>query len=173
MAYVIFDTETTGFHPELGDRIIEIAAVRVHNESVTQETFESFINPHRIVPSESISVHGISNDMLAQAPEASEVIPKFLEFVGSDTLVAHNAEFDMAFLENELKLLEMSHIKLPNCLCTVELSRQELPDLARHNLDTLTQHFGIHIERRHRALDDVLATAEIFLHLHTEEPTLF
>lgn len=173
MAYVIFDTETTGFHPQLGDRMIEIAAVKVHNGVITEETFESLINPHRVIPTESFEVHGISNEMLENAPEASEVIPQFLDFVGSDTLVAHNAEFDMNFLQHEMKLLGLESAPLPHSMCTVELARRELPDLRRHNLDTLTEHFGIVIDRRHRALDDVVATAEIFLKLHQEEPTLF
>lgn len=173
MAYVIFDTETTGFTPEMGDRIIEIAAVRVHNGVVTGETFDELINPHRLVPMESIKVHGITNDMLEGAAEAAEVIPKFLDFVGQDTLVAHNAEFDMAFLSHEMKLLGMDISILPSSICTVQMARKELPELDRHNLDRLTQHFGITIDRRHRALDDVLATAEIFLKIHQEEPTLF
>lgn len=173
MAYVIFDTETTGFTPQTGDRIIEIAAIRVHNGVVTEESFDELINPHRPIPMESFRVHGISNDMLVDAADASEVIPRFLEFVGQDTLVAHNAEFDMAFLHHEMKLLGLDPAQLPSSLCTVQLARRELPELPRHNLDALTKHFGISIDRRHRALDDVLATAEIFLQIHQEEPTLF
>lgn len=173
MAYIIFDTETTGFNPQLGDRIIEIAAVKVINGTVTDESFVSLINPERIIPTESARVHGISQEMVASAPLAAEVIPKFLDFVGADSLVAHNAEFDMAFLKAEMTLLGMDSSKLPNCLCTVELARKELPQLSRHNLDALCQHFGISVEQRHRALDDVKATATIFTQLHQEEPTLF
>ncbi len=173
MAYVIFDTETTGFTPQTGDRIIEIAAVRVHNGVVTEETFDELINPHRPIPMDSFKVHGISNEMLVGAADAAEVIPRFLDFVGQDTLVAHNAEFDMAFLHHEMSLLHLDISQLPNTICTVRMSRKELPDLPRHNLDALTKHFGINVERRHRALDDVIATAEIFLKIHKEEPTLF
>jgi DNA polymerase III epsilon subunit len=173
MAYVIFDTETTGFTPQTGDRIIEIAAVRVHNGVITEETFDELINPHRPIPMASFRVHGISNEMLVGAPEASEVIPRFLNFVGQDTLVAHNAEFDMAFLHHEMQLLGLDPAILPSNICTVKMARKELPDLPRHNLDALTKHFGINVEQRHRALGDVVATAELFLKIHQEEPTLF
>lgn len=172
MAFVIFDTETTGLNPLMGDRIIEIAAVRVINGEITDQTFESLINPHRIVPTESINIHGITNEMLVDAPEATEVIPAFLDFVGEDTLVAHNAEFDMGFLSNELHLLGRKDT-LPQSLCTVQLSKLKFPDLERYNLDTLAQHLNLTIERRHRALDDVVATAQLFTQVHEQAPTLF
>ncbi|MDF2378811.1 MAG: 3'-5' exonuclease [Candidatus Gracilibacteria bacterium] len=172
MAFVIFDTETTGLNPLLGDRIIEIGAVRVVNGVITDETFEALINPHRIVPTEAINIHGITNEMLKTAPDAAQVIPEFLKFIGDDTLVAHNAEFDMGFLENELKLLNLG-VSLPSSLCTVKLAKIKFPDLPRYNLDALSKHLGMTIERRHRALDDVLATAELFTYVHEQAPTLF
>ena len=172
MAYVIFDTETTGLSPHMGDRIIEIAAVRVVNGRVT-DTFDELINPNRPLSPEAARVNGITEAMVKDAPTASVVIPQFLEFVGSDTLVAHNAEFDMAFLAAEMRRLGLDPAGLSPALCTVELARKELPDLERHSLEHLIQHFEISVERRHRALDDVLATAQVFLRLHQEEPTLF
>lgn len=176
MSYVVFDTETTGFHPESGDRIVEIAAVRVVNGKITDETFDSLINPHRLMPAEAGAVNGITNEMLQSAPEAQDVIPKFLDFVGSSILVAHNAEFDMNFLEHEMRRLDLDSSHLSTAVCTVELARKKLPQLSRHNLDALTAHFGIAVERRHRALDDVIATADVFMRLHEEqavEMTLF
>lgn len=173
MAYVIFDTETTGLSPQLGDRIVEIAAVRVINGEVDEKSFQSLINPHRLISPEAARVNGIRQDMIDQAPDASIVIPDFLNFVGSDILVAHNAEFDMNFLKHEMGLLGMDSLRLPNYMCTLEMARQNFPELHRHNLDVLINHFGISIENRHRALDDVLATVQVFLQMHQEEPTLF
>jgi len=173
MAYVIFDTETTGLSPRMGDRIVEIAGIRVVNGHITDETFSSLINPHRLMSAGAQRVNRISNDQLLSAPEASEVIPQFLDFVGSDTLVAHNAEFDLSFLRYEMDLIGMDPERLPHCICTLELARGELAHLTRHNLDALIHHFGLETDRRHRALDDVRATAQIFVELHQEEPTLF
>lgn len=172
MAYIVFDTETTGLSPEMGDRIVEIAAVRVRNGEIVDQ-FQSLINPGRPVSPEAARINGITQEMLVDAPSSSIVIPQFLEFIGSDTLVAHNAEFDMAFLRREMQLLSLDTSRMPSSICTVELARKELPELDRHNLDRLIQHFGINVDQRHRALDDVLATAQVFLHLHQEEPTLF
>lgn len=172
MAYIIFDTETTGFSPHMGDRIIEIAAVRVVNGEIT-DTFDQLINPNRPLSAEAARVNGITEDMVRDAPDASIVIPQFLEFVGSDTLVAHNAEFDMTFLSAEMERLGMDVSRYHPAVCTVELARKELPQLERHNLDSLIQHFGLNVDRRHRALDDVIATAHVFMRLHQEEPTLF
>ena len=173
MAYVIFDTETTGLSPQLGDRMVEIAAVRVMNGVVAEETFHSLINPHRLISPEASRVNGITSEMVNDAPEAAIVIPEFLQFVGTDILVAHNAEFDMGFLHHEMKLLGMDASHLPTYMCTLAMAREKLPQLGRHNLDVLMQHFGITVENRHRALDDVLATVKIFLEMHQEEPTLF
>ncbi len=173
MAYVIFDTETTGLYPETGDRIIEIAAVRVINGVVTNDVFNSFINPHRLIPTDAKKIHGIINEQLEKAPEAEEVIPKFLQFVGSDILVAHNASFDMAFLKEEMKRLGLNPQKLPSHRCTLLQVQKEMPELKSHTLGALTEHFGIRFDRRHRALDDVKALAQVFLKIHEEEPTLF
>jgi len=173
MAYVIFDTETTGLNPLLGDRIVEIAAVKVINGEVLEPSFHSLMNPGRMISPEAAKVNGITQEMLQDAPTASVVIPQFLEFVGSDILVAHNAEFDMTFLKNEMELLGMDSSRLPTYMCTLTMAREKLPHLDRHNLDVLMQHFGVSIENRHRALDDVLATVKIFLEMHQEEPTLF
>ena len=156
----------------MGDRIIEIAAVRVVNGEVT-EHFDRLINPKRPLSPDAARVNGITEDMVRDAPSAAVVIPEFLEFIGSDTLVAHNAEFDMAFLDAEMRRLGLDPAALAPALCTVEMARRELPDLERHSLEYLIQHFQIKVDRRHRALDDVLATAQVFLQLHQEEPTLF
>jgi DNA polymerase III epsilon subunit len=173
MAYIIFDTETTGLSPQLGDRIVEIAAVRVINGEIAEEKFQSLLNPGRTISPEAARINGITQEMVDGAPKSSIVIPQFLQFVGSDILVAHNAEFDMAFLRREMELIGMDPSRLPNYMCTLEMARQNFPELKRHNLDVLIQHFGIHIENRHRALDDVIATVQVFLQMHQEEPTLF
>lgn len=173
MAYVIFDTETTGLHPELGDRMIEIAAVRVMNGKIRDEVFHSLINPGRQVSFDALKVHGITQEMLDQAPGAAVVIPQFLIFLGSDVLVAHNAPFDMGFLKKELELLGIPLEKLPSSICTLKQVQKELPDLPHHNLDAIAQFFGIPVGQRHRALDDAKILAEVFIKIHREEPMLF
>lgn len=174
MAYVIFDTETTGLHPEHNDRILEIAAVRVHNGHITDEIFHSLINPKRAIQAEAGHINKITPAMLEKAPSAETVIPAFLKFVGEDTLVAHHAAFDQGFLRAEMKRIGLDHSKLPPFICTQELAKKRNPELGSFiSLDQLMKKFNIHADRRHRALDDVKATAEVFLRIHEEEPTLF
>lgn len=174
MAFVIFDTETTGLHPEHNDRILEIAAVRVRNGVITGDIFHSLINPKRAIQAEAGHINKVTPAMLETAPDAATVIPAFLKFVRGDTLVAHNARFDQGFLQAEMKRIGLDATTLPQFLCTQELAKKKFPELGSFiSLDQLIEKFGIHADRRHRALDDVKATAEVFLKIHDEHPSLF
>jgi DNA polymerase-3 subunit epsilon len=165
-AFTIFDTETTGLDPRRGNRIIEIAGVRVEGGTINVEhTFVSFVNPEIPIPFEARQVNKISDADVANAPTIMTVLPEFLTFAKDSVLVAHNASFDMGFLQTEKEYC-WGYIELPECLCTMRLSQSLYPQEFRHNLDTICRRFQLQIpSSRHRALTDVLLTAEAFLRM--------
>lgn len=162
----IFDIETTGLDPNRGHRIIEIAGVRMEEGKILAESaFCSFVNPERDIPFEARQVNKITDEDVRNAPSIDEVLPRFLEFSKGSILVAHNAEFDFGFLEVE-KQFCWGYIDLPECLCTMRLSQSIFPKEFRHNLDVLIKKFELQSPvDRHRALGDVLVTAEALLKL--------
>lgn len=159
----VFDLETTGLDPRKGHRIVEIAGVRIEGGKITECTFESLVNPERPIPPEARQVNGISDQDVNAAPTIMTVLPEFLAFAQGSILVAHNAAFDMGFLEHEKEFC-WGYVELPECLCTMKLSQSLYPQAFRHSLDILTERFGMSLpEGRHRALPDVLHTAQILL----------
>lgn len=164
--FVFFDTETTGLDVRTGDKIIEIAAMKVKDgRPVEGGIFESFVNPERDIPYEAMKVNNITPEMVADAATIQEVLPKFLEYVGDLPLVAHNAEFDVGFLEEEL-FMTNPFARLPMVFCTKKLSRALAPREKFHNLDTLSYRYNIALPKeRHRALADVQLLADVFYKL--------
>lgn len=160
----IFDLETTGLDPRKGHRIIEIAGVRLENGVAQKETaFVSLVNPERDIPIEAQRVNKIASADVATAPTIDQVLPQFLEFAKGSILIAHNAAFDYGFLDVE-KQYCWGYVDLPECLCTMTLSRNLYPTEFRHSLDVITKKFNLTIDgARHRALADVLLTADAFL----------
>ena len=156
----VFDVETTGLDPLRGHRIIEIAGIRMENGVIVEEkNFVSLVNPEREIPSEARQVNKISDDDVKTAPTIDIVLPQFLEFTKGTTLVAHNAQFDMGFLETEKRYC-WGFLDLPECLCTLTLSRNLYPSDFRHSLDVLCKRFNLEMPTdRHRALADVILTA--------------
>lgn len=167
-SFTVFDTETTGLDPKKGHRVVELAAVRVEDGIIREDkTFTSLINPERNIPFEVQQIHHLTDDDVKDAPTMMEVLPQFLEFAQGSTLIAHNAAFDMDFLLSEKEYC-WGYIELPECLCTMRLSQSLYPTAFRHNLDILAQKFEFPIPppgERHRALPDVLLTANVLLRM--------
>lgn len=160
----VFDTETTGLDPRSGHRIIEIAGVRVENGVIHEEqSFISLVNPERMIPWEAKRIHKIEDADVLAAPTIDQVLPSFLSFAAGSILVAHNASFDMSFLEREKEFC-WGYVELPECFCTMLLSRTLYPREFSHSLDNVSRRFGLSIPHaRHRALPDVLLTANVLL----------
>lgn len=164
LVYTVFDTETTGLEPSNGDEIIQIGAVRiVNNRVLRQEVFNQLVDPQRLLRPETIPIHGITDDMVRGQPTIDIVLPAFREFCEETVLIAHNAAFDMRFLQ--LKEASTGIRFDQPVLDTLLLSAVAHPNQESHKLDVILERLGISIETRHNALDDSLATAEVFLKL--------
>ena len=163
-AFTVFDTETTGLDPKRGHRIIEIAGVRVEDGKILEESaFVRMVNPEREIPWEARRVNHISDEEVKSAPTIDQVLPEFLTFAAGSSLVAHNAEFDMGFLECEKESC-WGYVDLPECFCTLKLSRSLFPREFRHSLDMVGARLGLTVAGNlHRALPDVLMTAQALL----------
>ncbi|HVW66227.1 MAG TPA: 3'-5' exonuclease [Candidatus Peribacteraceae bacterium] len=163
-ALTVFDLETTGLDPRKGHRIVEIAGVRIEGGRVIEtSTFSSFVNPERDIPLEAQRINNIRNEDVSDAPTIMTVLPQFLAFAQGSILLAHNAAFDKGFLEAEKEFC-WGFIELPEILCTMRLSQSLFPTAFRHNLDVLSERFNMPLPQgRHRALPDVLQTANILI----------
>lgn len=158
--FVVFDIETTGLSKET-ESITEIGAVKVVDGKII-DRFSTFVNPERPIPTEITKLTGITNEMVADAPVITEILPKFLEFCQDAVLVAHNANFDTGFIR--LNAERNCGIEVKNTvLDTLELSRALLPELKKHKLDIVCEQLGVSLEGHHRAVNDAEATAEVFL----------
>ena len=156
--YVVFDIETTGFDP-FNDKIIEIGAVKMKGKEIIDE-FSEFVNPKIPIPEEIVKLTSITDEMVKDAPDIKTILPRFLEFCGDSTVVAHNAKFDVGFIKQKSsdQNLEFS----PSVVDTLPLARALLVNEKKFGLANLTKYFGIILESHHRAIDDARATAEVF-----------
>jgi DNA polymerase III subunit epsilon len=166
MREIILDTETTGLDPAKGHRVIEIGCVELLNAIPTGETFHVYIDPERDIPEEAFRVHGISGEFLAGKPVFAHIADDFLKFTSGAKLIAHNAEFDMRFLNAELVLLGIEPIEQERVLDTLTLARRKFPGAA-NSLDALCARYGIDTSRRtkHGALLDAEILAEVYAEL--------
>ncbi|MCP8616487.1 PolC-type DNA polymerase III [Salirhabdus salicampi] len=164
-AYIVFDVETTGLSAAY-DTIIELAAVKVKNGEII-DRFESFANPHHKLSETTTELTGITDDMVKDAPEVVEVLEKFHAWMGDDVLVAHNASFDMGFLNEGLKKIGQPKATNP-VIDTLELSRFLFPELKNHRLNTLCKHLNIELVQHHRAIYDAEATGYLLWNLLKE-----
>ncbi len=179
MREIVLDTETTGFDPFSGDRIVEIGAVELYNHMPTGETYHVYINPERGMPDEAFGVHGIGPDLLnnPRPAEKGEVTLKdkpvfarvgqgFLDFVRDSQMVIHNASFDMKFLNAELKWMNLPQLPMDQAIDTLAMARKKFPG-APATLDALCRRFSIDNSNRvlHGALLDSEILAEVYLEL--------
>ncbi len=157
--YVVFDIETTGFSA-VTDRIIEIGAVKVEDGKITDK-FSTFVNPKRPIPFRITELTSITDEMVIGSPDIETILPQFIEFIGDAVLVAHNASFDVGFIEQNCKRQKIEADF--TYVDTVALARVLLPALNRFKLDTVAKALNISLENHHRAVDDAGCTAEIFV----------
>lgn len=157
LSMVVFDFETTGLDSD-SDQIIEIGAIKL-NGNVEGEQFSVLIDPGMELSEEVCNITGITNDMLKGQPKISDVLDDFLEFIKGSVLVAHNAEFDMAFLRNACRRQGVQ-LQWPS-FCTLKMARQLLPELGSKNLDSLAEHYGLTFEARHRSIGDCKVTGAV------------
>ena len=166
MREIVLDTETTGFDPEQGDRIVEIGGVELLNHMPTGRTFHQYINPQRAMPQEAFAVHGLGHEFLADKPLFRDIAEGFMTFLGDAKLVIHNAAFDMKFLNAELGWVGMPSIPWERAVDTLEMARKKFPG-SPASLDALCRRFGIDNSDRtlHGALLDSEILAEVYLEL--------
>ncbi|MEK6192893.1 MAG: 3'-5' exonuclease [Deltaproteobacteria bacterium] len=163
---IVLDFETSGLSPQYGDRAIEIGAVRIENNRIT-DRFQSLMNPGFRISSFIESYTGISNNMVAAAPPCEEVMERFAEFMGGLPLVAHNASFDRKFLDSELGFIGKSRTN--NMACSMLTARRVYPNSPNHQLATLVRHCGIHTNGTfHRALADAEMTGQLWISMIDE-----
>ncbi|ATQ68662.1 MULTISPECIES: DNA polymerase III subunit epsilon [Methylosinus] len=166
MREIVFDTETTGLDPAKGHRIVEIGAVEISNLIPTGRTFHFYLDPERDMPEEAFRVHGLSTAFLTGQKKFREIAEAFLEFVADAQLVAHNAEFDMRFVNAELAMLGLEAIAADRVVDTLTIARRLHPGAA-NSLDALCQRYGVDSSRRdkHGALLDSYLLAEVYAEL--------
>ena len=163
---VLFDTETTGFEPLTGDRVIEIAAIELINDLPTGEQFHALLDPERDIPTETTRVHGITNAHVEGKPKFAAVVDDMLKFFGDFPLVAHNAPFDFAFIDFELTRINRPKLDRARMVDTLVMAKARFPGMP-NSLDALCRRFDIDLSARttHNALLDCKLLADVYVEL--------
>lgn len=166
MREIVLDTETTGLDPAVGHRMVEIGCIELFNHVPTGKTWHYYINPEREIPSEAIAVHGITNEKVKKAPVFAELVGSFMDFIEGATLVIHNAEFDLKFINYQMKDFGYKPIKIADVVDTLWVARKKFPGQPA-SLDALCRRFNIDLSGRdfHGALLDAQLLADVYLEL--------
>ena len=166
MREICLDTETTGLDPKDGHKIIEIACFELINKVKTGKVFHSFVNPLRDVPHEAFRIHGISTEFLKDKPTFDLIADKFLEFIGDDILVIHNASFDIKFLNFELNFLRKKTLEMSRVVDSLMLARKKFPG-GQNSLDALCKRFNLDLSKRekHGAMIDTELLCNVYIEL--------
>ena len=166
MREIVLDTETTGFEPNEGDRIVEIGAVELFNHLPTGRTYHQYINPKRNMPEAAFNVHGLSEEFLSDKPVFKDIAQEFIDFIKDSKLAIHNASFDMKFLNAELGWVNRPALPMNQAIDTLAIARRKFPG-SPASLDALCRRFGIDNSSRtlHGALLDSEILAEVYLEL--------
>ena len=165
MREIIFDTETTGFDPKTGDRLVEIGCIELVDRRETGQTFHAYFNPERDMPAAAEAVHGLSIQFLSDKPLFAARVDELMAFLGDAPLIAHNAAFDFGFVNAELARAGHPPLDMARMCCTVQMARKLHPG-AKHSLDALCTRYGI--DRSHRVKHGALLDAELLAHLYIE-----
>jgi DNA polymerase-3 subunit epsilon len=165
MREIIFDTETTGFDPKTGDRLVEIGCIELIDRRESGLTFHAYFNPERDMPAAAEAVHGLSIQFLSDKPLFATRVDELMEFLGDAPLIAHNAAFDFGFVNAELARAGRPALDMTRMCCTVQMARKLHPG-AKHSLDALCTRYGI--DRSHRVKHGALLDAELLAHLYIE-----
>ncbi len=174
MKEIVLDTETTGLAVREGHRVVEIGCLELENQIPTSKKFHCYLNPERKVSEKAFEIHGYSDEFLATQKKFSNICDEFLDFIKDKKLIIHNAEFDLAHLNNELYLLDRKKIDSKNIIDTLELAREKFPG-SQISLDALCKRFHIDNSKRdkHTALMDCELLSKVYINLiDQKEPTL-
>ena len=166
MREIVFDTETTGLNPAEGDKIVDIGAIELIDRMPTGRRFQRYINPLRSLSDEVIKIHGLTEEFLSDKPTFEEICPDLLDFIGTDSmLVAHNASFDMKFLNYELKQAGYDEVDMNRMVDTLAMAHKMFPG-SRASLDELCRRF--HIDNSNRTLHGALLDAQLLVEVYLE-----
>ncbi|PKQ08232.1 MAG: DNA polymerase III subunit epsilon [Alphaproteobacteria bacterium HGW-Alphaproteobacteria-11] len=166
MREIVLDTETTGLSPQDGHRLVEIGCLELFNHVATGKFFHAYLDPEREMPEGALKIHGLTTDFLRGQPKFADKADEFLDFIGEDPLVIHNASFDMGFINAELKRIGREVLPMARAIDTLDIARRKFPG-AQNNLDALCRRFNIDNSARekHGALLDSELLAEVYLEL--------
>lgn len=163
---ILFDTETTGLEPQLGHRVIEVAALELENDLPTGRHYHALIDPERDIPEDTTRIHGLTAEHLAGKPRFAEIVESLLAFFGDDPLIAHNAPFDFGFLNAEFGRIGLPELAASRMIDTLALAKTRFPGMP-NSLDALCRRFAIDLSARttHNALLDCRLLAEVYVEL--------
>ncbi|WP_296169896.1 DNA polymerase III subunit epsilon [uncultured Brevundimonas sp.] len=163
---IVLDTETTGFDPRTGDRLVEVGCIEIQDLLPTGRTFHRFVNPERLIPAGAIAVHGITDEQVKHAPKFRDIVRDLMDFIGDAPVIAHNAAFDRSFIDHECGLCSYPLLDADRWIDTLKLAQSRFPGMP-NSLDALCKRYKISLVDRtlHGALIDARLLAEVYLEL--------